>query len=310
MGTLYPPWRVCNSVMASRRPRSWSWSPRDSLEVDMQCEAMAGRLRFRARACLLLVCFALSLAPARVSATWSIVAVDPQTREVGVAVASCIGSVEVTAGFAPGKGVVVAQGLSNLASRDRAAQLLARGASPAQVIAEITTPEFDRPGFLKGAKMRQYGVAALDFGETTASYTGSWTVGWSGSARGDGVSVQGNVLYGEEVISDALRAFEAEPGALGERLLAALEAGSAAGGDKRCAKSLSALSAFLAVARPDDSARVPYLRLLVPYAGETDASRWTFLRQLVCPVQGEVSQNPVRRLRERYEQWREKVRLK
>ncbi len=114
----------------------------------MQCEATAEWLRFRARAYLWLLCFALSLAPARVSATWSIVAVDPQTREVGVAVASCIGSVEVTAGFAPGKGVIVAQALSNRAARDRSAQLLARGASPAQVIAEITNPEFDLPGFL------------------------------------------------------------------------------------------------------------------------------------------------------------------
>ena len=63
-------------------------------------------------------------APGSASATWSIVAVDPETREVGIAVASCIGGVEVTAGIAPGKGVVTAQAMTCVCST--------RGPAPAR----------------------------------------------------------------------------------------------------------------------------------------------------------------------------------
>ena len=259
---------------------------------------------------LLVACVPLGLVPTPARATWSIVAVDGATEEVGIAAASCIGGVEVTGGLAPGRGVIAAQALSNPSARDQAVELLAAGASPREVIEQVTTVEFDPESFRSGPKLRQYGVAALGFEAAAASFTGSWVLGWSGSAHGQGVAVQGNLLYGATVVEATLATFEAiAPGTaatLSDRLMAALEAGAAKGGDKRCAKELSALSAFIAVARPGDDARHPYLRIVAPYAGETDTSPWTFLRQLLWPQRGDLSENPVTRLRKEYDRWRER----
>jgi hypothetical protein len=76
-------------------------------------------------------------------ATWSIVAVDSQTREVGVAGASCIGGVEVIAGIAPGRGVVAAQAMSNLEGRARAVELLEKGRQPSEILEEIASQAWD-----------------------------------------------------------------------------------------------------------------------------------------------------------------------
>jgi len=214
---------------------------------------------------------ALGLVPARAPATWSIVAVDPGTRVVGIAGASCIGGVEVIGGLAPDRGAIAAQALANLEARDKAVELLRWGAGPQQVVAHIAQRDFDPPSLRSGSKLRQYGVVALGF-------------------------------------EDALAAFEAQredPGAtLADRLMAALEAGAARGGDKRCSRELTALSAFIAVARPDDDPSAPSLRIVVPYAGETDTVTLRLLRQLLFPERGDAEQNPVTRLRQVYERWR------
>ncbi len=81
-----------------------------------------------ARAVVVLSAVWLPAAPA--SATWSIVAVDPETREVGIAGASCIGGVEIIGGLVPGRGAVAAQASANLAGRDLAMDRLAAGSSP------------------------------------------------------------------------------------------------------------------------------------------------------------------------------------
>lgn len=226
---------------------------------------------------------ACAAAPAA-RATWSIVAVDPSTREVGVAGASCHPDVQVIGRVVPGKGAVAAQAVSNLDGRDRAAERLAEGARPDEILAELTRRRFD--GWqLPLHRFRQYGIAAL--GAPPASYTGAWTFPWRGAAQADGVTVQGNLLRGPAVVREALAAFE-ESGfrcALGERLLRALEAGGVAGGDRRCSAEQTALSAFLIVARPGDLEDAPTVRLVVP------------ARQRGGP-------NPVEQLRHDYDAWR------
>ena len=248
--------------------------------------------------------------PGTASATWSIVAVDELTREVGIAVASCIGGVEITAGIVPDKGVVTAQAMSHLPGRDEAVGLLASGASPAAVLRRITSEDFDpgsRFSWFSGLQTRQYGVAALGFDGQAVSFTGSRTIPWSGAQQGRGVAAQGNMLRGPEVVEAAMSRFETEvPGCrrpLSDRLVAALAAGAAAGGDRRCEKSLSALSAYLEVARPGDEPGASTLRILVPHAG-ADPSVLTFLRQMFFPERGDAEQNPVRRLLRSYEAWR------
>jgi uncharacterized Ntn-hydrolase superfamily protein len=214
-------------------------------------------------------------------ATWSITAVDPKTKEVGIAGASCTDFVFGIAGIAPGRGAIVAQAMSNRGAKRAGVKMLVEGASPQAVITAITKPEFDL-----NFSLQQYGVVALGFESKPATYTGSDTDAWKGAAHGYGVSVQGNILTDEKVVSDALAAFEAaskDGKSLADRLMAALEGGAARGGDRRCGTQ-KARSAFIVVAKPTDDISAPYLRINIPGQEEGGA-------------------NPVKLLRRKYDQW-------
>ncbi len=255
--------------------------------------------------------------PSGASATWSIVAVDHETREVGVAGASCIANAQIIAGLAPGRGAIAAQAMGNLAGRDRGVELLAGGASPRAVIAAVASDRFDSLAGVDTSRLRQYGVAALGFEDAPAAYTGSWTFAWAGHDLAPGVSVQGNLLAGPAVVSRALAAFEAAspPGAarLADRLLRALEAGADAGGDARCLPEQTALSAFLMVASPGDALGSPSLRLISPEVsgeppgmlrmlGSELAQRWRRYRgEMAELAPGESERNPVDVLRRLYD---------
>ena len=136
-----------------------------------------------------LACLALTR-PAR--ATYSIVAADTQSREVGGAGTSCLDGqdVYVIYGSVPGVGAVHAQARLNERGRDRAVELVARGVSPPDVIAEITSPAFD-----PGASSRQYAVVTAD--AVGAAFTGSAAQSHASDVQGrDGAfaySVQGNI---------------------------------------------------------------------------------------------------------------------
>jgi uncharacterized Ntn-hydrolase superfamily protein len=244
------------------------------------------------------------------AATWSIVATDLETREVGIAAASCIAGVEHIAGVVPGAGVMVSQAIVNPSALGRGKELIGAGASPAEAVAALTAREFDPDSFWSwrsGARARQYGVVALGFEHAPATYTGSRTFEWSGALTGGGVSVQGNLLRGPEVLEAALDAYRAaqQPGCtLADRLVAALAAGSRAGGDRRCSRELTALSAYLEVARPDDPAGAPSLRLLVTDPRPSSDSAWRFLKQRFFKEQGAAGENPVALLAMEYEAWR------
>jgi len=263
----------------------------------------------KALACAALALLLLDAPLAR--ATWSIVATDPETAEVGIAGASCIGDVEVIGGLVPGHGVIAAQGLTNGAARERGQELLAAGESPQRVIAEITSDAFDPDpwwSFTSGAQVRQYGVVALGFESAPASYTGRRTLSWAGSEQGAGVSVQGNLLAAPEVVVAALARFEQSRGdcrsTLHDRLIEALEAGAKAGGDRRCEPALAALSAFLEVAGPDDPPGASSLRLVVTPPFEPDRGIPTLLRQLFRPERAAEYENPVKKLRAMFDEWR------
>ncbi len=200
----------------------------------------------------------IMLAAVPVRATWSIVAVDPGTREVGSAGASCTSYVAGIVGLAPGHGVVVAQARSNAEARRRAVHLLARGGSPSAIVAAISHPSFDRD-----FAHQQYGVASVHFFDRPAAFTGASTPGQQGQLLAPGVAVQGNILTGADVVAATMAGFQHEPRRpLAERLLAALEAGGAKGGDRRCGAQ-TARSAYLIVARPGDSPRAPSVRIIV-----------------------------------------------
>ena len=235
-------------------------------------------------------------AAALLVATWSIVAVDPHTHEVGAAAASCILSDEIMiddiAVLVPGTGAVVAQALANLDGASVIADAIARGESPAAALAKVTASGADERFGIDVSRLRQYGAVTFEAGPV--SYTGSWNGNWAGARAGRGVSVQGNILRGPEVVEEALAAFEQGAAAcLVERLLRALEAGARAGGDRRCAAELGALSAFVAVAQPGDTRDEPSLRLLRSRPDEPPTTPWDELRRRFRPEPGSAEQSPV-----------------
>ena len=196
---------------------------------------------------LLLAVAASMLLAAPAWATWSVDGVDPATGEVGVAVASCVPfDVGRVAVVVPGKGAGSSQAKINTKSGGPMVDAISTAASPEDVIASLTSPSFDND-----AASRQFGVVLL--GKGGDGYSGAKNMDVALDRRNsDGtVSVQGNILVSEKVVDDAVATFDRTDGPLAKKLLAALEAGSKAGGDSRCGKQ-TASSATLVVARPGD----------------------------------------------------------
>ena len=160
--------------------------------------------------------------------TFSIVARSDDGESWGVAVASkflAVGSV-VPAAVAQ-VGAIATQAWANVAYKGQALSLLDEGAT-ASVALQRLLEEDD------GREHRQVGLVDAEGG--AASHTGSACLAWAGSRTGDGYSVQGNILVGEEVVLAMEAAWHdvSDPGVtLARRLLAALRAGDAAGGDSR-----------------------------------------------------------------------------
>lgn len=221
----------------------------------------------------------LALWPAVAGATWSIVAVDPRTREVGVAVASCVDApygetlLPFVAGLAPGHGALAAQALFDASLRDEALARLGRGAAPQAVLDAVVAGD-------SAFATRQYGVVTIELG--AAAFTGAQTHAWAGHRQSRDVTVQGNILRGPEVVEHALAAFVATspacPWTLADRLLLALEAGAARGGDARCSRDQAALAASLQVAAPGDDPSAPSLDLRVPSQAHGGAAPVALLR--------------------------------
>lgn len=182
-------------------------------------------------------------------ATWSITATDPTTGEVGVAVASCVpGEVVRVAVLAPGQGAAATQAALNFESGPTLLSALESGASAEEVVAEVTDPSYDPQ-----AAQRQFGVITV--AGTVAGFTGSEAlpVALNQANPAGTATAQGNILVGDAVVADSLAAFDTTQGDLAEKLLAALQAGSAAGGDSRCGERTASAAALL-VAKPDDPA--------------------------------------------------------
>jgi len=167
--------------------------------------------------------------------TFSIVAMDPQTDEYGVAVASRVPDVGyIVPWIIPGVGAVATQALSNPFFGPWALDLLKEGKSADEVLSMIlerdTMPE-----------QRQVGI--VDRHGRSAAHTGSQTLDFAGHRTAQYVAVQGNILTGPEVIDTMLATFVSTGGPLATRLLAALMAGEHAGGDSR-GKQSAALYVF------------------------------------------------------------------
>ena len=159
--------------------------------------------------------------------TFSIVARSEDGASWGVAVASkflAVGS-PVPAAIA-GVGAIATQAEANVAYKPLGLALLDEGATAEVALARLTEDD-------DGRERRQVGIVDADGG--AATYTGSECYSWAGGQTGPGVSIQGNILTGPEVVAAMMDAWRSsDPSApLARRLLAALVAGDEAGGDKR-----------------------------------------------------------------------------
>ncbi|NOG73217.1 DUF1028 domain-containing protein [Roseicella sp. DB1501] len=166
--------------------------------------------------------------------TWSILAHDPATGAFAVAVATCNFAVGASCPFVrSGVGAVSTQSFTNRYLAPAILDGLARGLAPADAIEGALAGDRGRP-------IRQ--VHAVDRHGRAAAWTGGNCVEWCGDAAAPGVSVAGNMLAGPAVVQETLAAFQAGADLpLPERLMAAMEAGEAAGGDRRGRQSAAML---------------------------------------------------------------------
>lgn len=171
--------------------------------------------------------------PRKPISTFSIVAADPDTGDLGVAVASKFLSVGAVVPWArAGVGAVATQAHANTEYGPEGLSLLAGGVTAQDACDRMI-------GGDPGGSARQLGIVSADGG--TASFTGSGCTPWAGGVARNGFACQGNILSGPEVV-DAMRAsFESSSGPLGDRLLEALRAGDEAGGDSRGRQSAALL---------------------------------------------------------------------
>ena len=157
--------------------------------------------------------------------TFSIVAFDPANGDLGVAVQSKFPNVGVSIPFArAGVGAVATQCYCNTSYGPRGLALLENGASPEQATTILTGNDDQRD-------YRQVGI--IDARGRAASFTGGNCFDWAGGLQGRSCAAQGNTLAGPRVVESMVRTFENAPGPLVERLMAALQAGQASGGDRR-----------------------------------------------------------------------------
>jgi uncharacterized Ntn-hydrolase superfamily protein len=157
--------------------------------------------------------------------TFSIVAADLATGEIGIAVASKFLSVGAVVPFVrAGAGAVATQAFANTAYGPQALRLLAEDKSPDEIGATLIASDSARDD-------RQFGIVAAD--GRSATFTGSRCIAWAGGIAGDGFAAQGNCLAGAAVVDALATAFVQSRGHLADRLVGALRAAEAQGGDKR-----------------------------------------------------------------------------
>ncbi|WP_417769776.1 DUF1028 domain-containing protein [Stappia sp.] len=158
--------------------------------------------------------------------TYSIVARDPATGHFGIAVASRFFAVGAVVPYmAGGVGAIASQAFISPLYGVDGMKMLQAGASAEDVVAAMTARD-------AGSHSRQLHV--MDAAGRSAAFTGEKCIGWAGHLVAEGVSVAGNMLAGPEVLEATLAAYQAHPVAdFARRLLLAMDAGEAAGGDKR-----------------------------------------------------------------------------
>ncbi len=251
------------------------------------------------------IALAIFLVAVPASSTWSVVALDRESGQLVIASATCVaqarfsafpskGLMDIEAIVVPGKGIAAAQaGVDRTrANQTLVAEELRKGTSPEAILALLEKdPDIER---------RQFGI--LDLEGRGAGFSGAKTRDASldvqGSVDGTDISysIQGNILASEDVVHDAVAAFEAASGSLTDRVMAAMEAADAAGGDGRCTCETEPL--------PDapcdgKTSHVAYILLADGCSGDGEYA--LFIDVTDENIEAHENANPVKTLRMRYD---------
>jgi uncharacterized Ntn-hydrolase superfamily protein len=261
-----------------------------------------------------------ALVPSTALATWSVIAVDMSTGRVVIASATCVNRDDaflmgVQAVVVPGKGVAACQaGVDGTHANQMLVYAeLQKGTDPARII-ELLSAD---PAF----QSRQFGI--VDLTGRSAGHSGLSngyvTQDIQGRVPGTQIyySIQGNILRPGEVVPNAVKAFLSTNGAITDRVMAAMEAADAAGGDSRCScPQPSAESPSATIACTGKTSHVAYI--LMAERNDTNGDshnngKYSMYITVNQPDQGGPNAikagenlNPVKTLRVRYDEWRKK----
>jgi uncharacterized Ntn-hydrolase superfamily protein len=206
--------------------------------------------------------------------TFSIIAADPETGEIGAAGATCVdgiasfGGIQILNQIIPGRGGVNAQAyicVNPHVNLDLAIEQMGEGLSPEEVIDYLVANDACFSQNFNPA-YRQYGIVDFDTegNVRTAGFTGASADDYKEHRTGLTYAVQGNILLGPEVIDGMEDGFNNTEGSLAQKLMAAMQGANIAGADVRCLdRGTSSTSAFLRVVRPTDDVNAPYLNLSI-----------------------------------------------
>ncbi len=199
--------------------------------------------------------------------TFSIVAVDTITGEIGSAGASCIGAPQIPQGcyilsdVIPGVGAIHTQAYYTAANQNYAHSLMVLEVPPQQMIDSLEAHDV-----ANNPTIRQYGIVDFYTGSPrTAAFTGVNCDDYKNHIVGSNYSIQGNILLGQQILDSMQARFLATNGELACKLMAALQGAKVIGADTRCLDDgVSSLSTFLRVAQPDDDPDDLYLDINIP----------------------------------------------
>lgn len=267
----------------------------------------------------LLLALAVLLVPRFASATWSVVALDSRTGQIVVASATCVsganlerraqpfGLRSLQAIVVPGQAAGAAQANvdATFANQKLIYDELRKGTAPADIVQLLSSD----PAF----ESRQFGI--VDMKGRAAGHSGKGNEAASLHRQGQvpdepiHYSIQGNVLANDEVVVDAVKAFIARKGELTDRVMAAMEAADAEGGDRRCscesmpktqAPCLTKTShvAYILLAEKTDANKTSY----------SDGDYSMFLSVTERDIRPDEDANPVKTLRLRYDAWKKTAR--
>lgn len=196
--------------------------------------------------------------------TFSIVAVDSATGQIGSAGASCIdesqipGGVVIISDIIPGRGGINTQSFYVYPNQANAHDRMAEGLSPDSIISWLVANDYNN-----NPEVRQYGIVDFDSAGSprSAAFTGVNCYDYKNHITGKYYAIQGNILLGQEILDSMETRFLNTTGTLADRLMAALQGANVPGADTRCmANGISSLSSYLRVADSSDI----FVELIVP----------------------------------------------